>query len=300
MTEKAAGFTREREVRIWPPSRKLLTGNRTRRSFRSQTPKSRRFSKLDVARYLSAWAGLPYRVCLGGQKNFQHFMQRMKESPSPPPDTAWFKRLIADGNTLSRRRKENSQHEIPRLCGSDHGLSGSGIAHKTGGRIDFDRLWSRQTVSPEMDHLVEVWAPQIDACLRRSAGQRNPSEWFKKEDCWKDIQDHLPALTDPLPPELSYSAAGQDADPAATAGVLSVADYEKIERCMKVKSSTWMEVAERGSKAGLFHWKVAGICRTLAGYAAGGWDRKPSARQAKPALEALRAAEEAGIVKIEA
>jgi hypothetical protein len=73
-----------------------------------------------------------------------------------------------------------------------------------------------------------------------------------------------------------------------------------IERCMKIKSSTWMEVAELGSKAGLFHWKVAGICRTLAGYAAGGWDRKPSAKQAKPALEALRAAEEAGIVKVEA
>ena len=69
---------------------------------------------------------------------------------------------------------------------------------------------------------------------------------------------------------------------------------------MKIKSSTWMEVAELGLKAGLFHWKVAGICRTLAGSAAGGWDRKPSAKQAKPALEALRAAEEAKIVKIEA
>jgi hypothetical protein len=46
--------------------------------------------------------------------------------------------------------------------------------------------------------------------------------------------------------------------------------------------------------------KVAGICRTLAGYAAGGWDRKPSAKQAKPALDAFRAAEEAGIVKVEA
>jgi hypothetical protein len=55
-----------------------------------------------------------------------------------------------------------------------------------------------------MDRLVEVWAPQIDASLRRSAGQRNPSEWFKKEECWQDVQNHLPALADPLPPELGF------------------------------------------------------------------------------------------------
>lgn len=60
-----------------------------------------------------------------------------------------------------------------------------------------------------------------------------------------------------------------------------------------------MEVAELGLKANLIHWKVAGICRTLAGYAAGGWDRQPSAKQARPALEALRGAEVAGIVKVE-
>ncbi len=270
------------------------------KSFRVQTPKSRRFSKLDVSKYLSAWAGLPYRVCLGGQKNFQHFMQRMKDSSPPPPDTAWFKRLIATAILYRAVEKKIRSMKFPAYGAQITAYLVAGIAQKTGGRIDFDRLWSRQTVSPEMDHLVEVWAPQIDASLRRSAGQRNPSEWFKKEECWKEIQDNLPALADPLPSELSYSGTGQAVDPVATAKGLSVVDYEMIERCMKIKSSTWMEVAELGSKAGLFHWKVAGICRTLAGYAAGGWDRKPSAKQAKPALEALRATEEAGIVKVEA
>lgn len=51
--------------------------------FRQQTPKQRRLSKLDVARYLSAWESLPDKVCLGGQKNFQIFMQRLKDSPIP-------------------------------------------------------------------------------------------------------------------------------------------------------------------------------------------------------------------------
>ena len=63
-------------------------------------------------------------------------------------------------------------------------------------------------------------------------------------------------------------------------GVFAV-DYDRIARCMEVSAATWLEVAERGKRAGLFHWKVAEICRTLAQYAVGEWERKPSAKQAK-------------------
>jgi hypothetical protein len=65
---------------------------------------------------------------------------------------------------------------------------------------------------------------------------------------------------------------------------------------MSINAATWLEVAERGYKAGVVHWKVAAICRTLASYAAGGWDKKPSARQAKPALEAFQACQSAGVI----
>jgi hypothetical protein len=66
---------------------------------------------------------------------------------------------------------------------------------------------------------------------------------------------------------------------------------------MNVTAATWLEVAERGYKAGVVHWKVAAICRTLASYAAGGWEKKPSAKQAKPALEAFRACQSAGVIE---
>jgi hypothetical protein len=241
--------------------------------------------------------GLPYRVCLGGQKNFQHFMQRMKESNPPPPDTAWFKRLVAKAILYRAVEKKIRTMKFPAYGAQITAYVVSGLAQKTGGRVDFDRLWSRQSVSPELETLVEAWAPQIDSLLRQSAGQRNPSEWFKKEECWQDIVSRLPALSDPLPPELAYAeAADGDNVAAAPVRVHSVADYERIEQCMQVSAATWLQVAELGQKAGAVHWKVAGICRTLASYAAGGWDKKPSARQAKPALEALLACQRAGVV----
>jgi hypothetical protein len=265
-------------------------------AFRRQTPKQRRLTKLDVARYLSAWTGLPHRVCLGGQKNFQHFMQRMKDEKPPSPDTAWFKRLVAIGILYRSVERTVRTMKFPAYGAQIVAYLVAGLGHRTGGRIDFAQVWARQAVSPELEDLIRAWAPLIDRALRESAGQRNPSEWFKKEECWTELREHLPGLADPLPPELSYSESGLAADASVASPGVSAVDYDRIARCMAVSGTTWLEVAERGQRAGLVHWRVAGICRTLAGYAAGGWERKPSAKQAKPALEALQNVEQAGIL----
>ncbi|MDZ5698641.1 AIPR family protein [Chelativorans sp. M5D2P16] len=264
------------------------------RSFRLQTPKQRRINKLDVARYLSAWSGLPHRVCLGGQKNFQHFMQRLKDEPPPPSDTTWFKRIIAIAILYRAVERTVRAMKFPAYGAQIIAYLVAAISHRTGGRVDFDRIWAHQVITPELENLVKSWAPAIDAALRESAGQRNPSEWFKKEECWTLLRERLPALSDPLPAELSYVA--ENGNRSETAPAVSVEDYDRIARCMEINGATWLEIAELGQRAGIIHWKVAGICRTLASYAAGGWERKPSAKQAKPALDAYRNVERAGII----
>lgn len=264
--------------------------------FRLQTPKQRRLNKLDVARYLSAWSGLPHRVCLGGQKNFQHFMQRLKDEPPPPLDTMWFKRLVAVAILYRSVERTVRAMKFPAYGAQIVAYLVAGLSYRTGGRIDFTRIWAKQGVSSDIERLVKAWAPLIDQAMRESAGQRNPSEWYKKEDCWIGLRDRLPNLSDPLPPELSYSEAGELSAGAASPSSFSAEDYDRIARCMAVDGATWLAAAERGQRAGVIHWKVAGICRTLAGYAAGGWERKPSAKQAKPALEALRAVEAADLL----
>lgn len=268
-------------------------------SFRAQTPKQRRLSKLDVARYLTTWDGLPHRVCLGGQKNFQYFMQAMKENPPPAIDAEWFKRLIALTILYRAVEKKIRSMKFPAYRAQIAAYMVAGLGHRTGGRIDFKHIWSKQGVSPQLEHLVEQWAPVVDAAMRQSAGQLNPSERYKKEDCWKDIQQQLPPLSDPLPPELSYSTDSSD-ETIVPVGTRAAADYDRIERCMSMDAATWLEIAEKGQQAGIIHWRVAGICRTIAGYAAGGWQRKPSTKQAKPALDALRAAQDAGLVSLPA
>jgi hypothetical protein len=268
--------------------------------FRSQTPKTRRLSKLDVARYFNAWDCLPYRVCLGGQKNFQHFMQRVKDERPLPLDTAGFKRLVATAILYRAAEKKVRSMKFPAYGAQITAYIVSGISHRTGGRLDFLRIWSKQSISPELEQLIETWAPQMDAVMRQSAGQRNPSEWYKKEECWKELQTKLPAVTDPLPPELSYMQGGDEKGGGTSRlddiSPVSVADYERIAACMAIGSAAWMEAAERGQQTKTIHWKIAGICRTLASYAAGGWQKKPSVKQAKHALDAMRAVRNAGLL----
>jgi hypothetical protein len=177
-------------------------------TFRLQTPKQRRLSKLDVARYLSTWSCRPYQVCLGGQKNFQHFMQRVKDEAPPAQDTAWFKRLVAIALLYRSVERTVRTMKFPAYRAQIVSYLVAGLSYRTDGNIEFGRIWSSQGVTSQLEDLVRIWAPQIDSTLRVSAGKQNPSEWYKKENCWAALSPNLPEFSDPLPPELS------SADPA--------------------------------------------------------------------------------------
>lgn len=267
------------------------------KSFRQQTPKQRRISKLDVARYLNARAGLPDRICHGGQKNFQHFMQQLNNEPLPPPDQTWFKRLIAVAIFYRAAEKKIRSMKFPAYGAQITAYVVASIFYRVGGRLDFDRIWAQQSISPELEQLTGNWAARLNALLRESAGERNASEWFKKPECWEGVREELPVLADPLPPELAGGQAGAGPFTPGT-DAHSAANYDRIAQCMVVPSAFWLEAAEKGQRSNTIRSKLAGICRTLAGYAAGGWEKKPSVKQAKFALEALHAAERAGLVKV--
>lgn len=64
---------------------------------------------------------------------------------------------------------------------------------------------------------------------------------------------------------------------------------------MRIASSVWVATAEAGQRSGLLHFQLAGICMTLANYAAGGWSRRPSVKQAKHGLESVAKVRAAGL-----
>src|SRR5690606_25644379 len=68
-----------------------------KRRFKEINAPDRKLTKLDVAKVLSAWDQLPHIVCLGGQKCFVSFAQRLRENKPRNwrPDDAYFKDLVA-------------------------------------------------------------------------------------------------------------------------------------------------------------------------------------------------------------
>jgi hypothetical protein len=65
-------------------------------------------------------------------------------------------------------------------------------------------------------------------------------------------------------------------------------DLSLISEARSIDAQTWLEVAAWGQKSKAINYTLVGIARTMAELAVGGWERSPSAKQAKWALEGLK------------
>jgi AIPR protein len=93
------------------------------------------------------------------------------------------------------------------------------LSRRTDGKIDFERMWAQQAVSPELSLMLSFWVTEVDRALRDSSGNRMPSEWAKKVEC-RDAVLAIPLeLPTPPPPELARQTTshGPPAPPAAPA-----------------------------------------------------------------------------------
>ncbi|MGY4305165.1 hypothetical protein ACVIJ6_002408 [Bradyrhizobium sp. USDA 4369] len=180
-----------------------------KRRFAQETPKERRFSKTDMAKYLNAWAGHPHQVSFGNQKNFQFFMQGLKdEHPTGfEPDSGWYKAFIAKAILF---RTVQTIVKAKKFAAFQANITAYTIAYlswTTEGRLDLEMIWSRQAISPELHNILEDWVTKIDEALRKTAGNRMVSEWAKKPSCSEAVRELKLELPNKLPPEFLYQTA---------------------------------------------------------------------------------------------
>ena len=57
------------------------------------------------------------------------------------------------------------------------------LAAKLGGRLDLERVWTRQGGSPELMSQITIWAQEVNEIFLRTANGRLLSEWAKKPEC---------------------------------------------------------------------------------------------------------------------
>jgi hypothetical protein len=162
-----------------------------RARFQRQTPKELKFSKVDLARYLNAWGRRPHEVSLGGQKNFTHLMEdlRRRNGLAWEPDQQWYQDVIAVAIIWQTAERVVRWEGVPAFRANVVAYMVAMLSNRSSGRLDLRRIWNTQEVTPELEFTLRSWVLPIRDALVRGAEsrQRNPTEWFKREECWTEI-----------------------------------------------------------------------------------------------------------------
>ncbi|MER9029634.1 AIPR family protein [Mesorhizobium sp. M0674] len=267
-----------------------------RAKFLRETPKEGRFSKVDLARFLNAWGRRPHDISLGGQKNFTSLMEelRRRNGLAWEPDQQWYQDLVAIAIVWQVAERVVRWEGIPAFRANVVAYLVALLSSRSSSRLDLRRIWNAQAVSGELEAMLRGWAvPVRDALLAgASSRQRNPTEWFKKEDCWTEIDRMELVFPKAMPPELAGEADRMVQLMPGTDGTAVAGDLAAAQRVKRVDAQRWISIAEWGTRSGKLHWRQAGIATTLSGMAAQQWRRDPSPKQVSAAVGILNVVEE--------
>ena len=176
------------------------------------------------------------------------------------------------------------------------------LAEKTARRIDLDAIWKRQAISPALAATARAWCPVVFKELKSYAGLQTVhiDNVLKSQAAW----EHILSLELRIPREAERELRPSSPDPAVFKDALvppvpdnlSTTDHNNIARCMEMDAAQWLVAVTWAKKSGRFMEITVKVAGTLAGYAAQGWPKAPSLKQAKHGAEILEAARVAGIL----
>ncbi|MEE7505129.1 hypothetical protein MMR14E_18810 [Methylobacterium mesophilicum] len=295
--------------------------------FRREVPKDQKFGKTDLARFWMAWNRSPHLVSRGAQKNFDAFKKIISSADGGLPieavDESFYRGVVAMALLYRAASAAVTTAGIGGGVGSmAKAYTTSYLAHRLGDLIDLERVWQNQGVSDELQNLLKVWAPQVYERMTLNAGQHT-TEWFKKENCWLDVQglelerpaDTLPEYRQAAPgkstapdgqvdPEAGLSVGSPGPTPSPADGPaksqklsLNLEDDVAVTRALTgadwVKASMWVK-----DSPGFTGWDE-NFALSMAQFANRGWRKGyPTVSQASKAARIARSAIRAGVLEL--
>lgn len=262
------------------------------RAFRERTPPANRISKTDLARFLNSWSRLPHIVSGGVQKNFIAYMRRMRESRGAKwePDEGFYRDAVAQAILFLAAQRIVRRESFPAYRINIATYLVAYLSHRTGGKLRLDLIWQRQSLSNDLEALLRTWSHAVDRQIQSSAAGRNVTEWAKKEACWTALRQLDLPIDGDLPEEWGSDYRSRSADDP----VGSPDDHASSAACMRLSAEQWFAIHLWGTRTGhLAKWQ-SGIAHTLSSYAGNGWERAPTAKQARHGVRILEIAAEQG------
>ncbi len=160
------------------------------KKLKTDIPSSRRITKTDLAKFLTAWDRKPHLVSLGSQKNFERFMAGFADGEDQPvkplPDVATYKHMIAKA-IIFKTVQKLVRPMFPAFQANIAAYVVSVLSERIGDGLDLDKIWQQQALSARLQEQIQVWAREVNETLHASAGGRMISEWAKKAECWDAV-----------------------------------------------------------------------------------------------------------------
>ncbi|TQJ20579.1 AIPR protein [Micromonospora sp. A202] len=196
------------------------------RKFKSLHPTGQKFTKADAAKFMHSWAGFPYLVSRGAEKNFRELMVRMGES-APDVNISYAQRLLAKAILFKATDKIVAARDFGGYKINIASYSIARLAEATNRRVDLDRIWREQRLSPALAAaLDDLCAPVREVIVNPLRGGTNIGEWAKRPDCWEAVLAIPWTVPDDLAAELTdqplEDSAPTDPDESTTGDVALV------------------------------------------------------------------------------
>jgi hypothetical protein len=279
--ERARGSHLDDKMRAGTPAR--------REAWELENPLNQKFTKTDVAKYEHAWDQKPHVVGKGAEKNFIEWTLARQRAGTPLPEQADFHVLVAKAILFRAAEKIVSALELGGYRANVVAYALSWLARETGGRLDLQRIWQRQSISGDVSSALGAIGKAAFVYLTDTAGTRNVTEWAKKLECWerfRSVNIEIPSLAADLIKVGSAAPTFQrTASTGAPAGKSWGDLFEQIER---IKSETWTNLSYWGKETGkLAPWQTT-LCSNFHRKLERG--KKPTFPECKAALEMLEAA----------
>ncbi len=187
-----------------------------------QNPTTQKFTKADVAKFEHAWLGRPDLVCLGAEKNFVKFAERMEDDGEPFVDPTYFQHLVAKAIFVRTAEKVFSSLGLEGYRANSVAYAVAWLAERSGRRVNLERIWSEQHLPPGLVKALEIVCAAAHEHI--TEGDGNPGEVSKREACWAKFRETdfaVPAAWEREWAERSFVAPTTDEEVLA-------AEWEKV------------------------------------------------------------------------
>lgn len=286
--ERARGQYMDAKGRERTPARK--------RQFEAISPSRQKFTKTDLAKYENTWMQLPHIVSLGAQKNFNNFSIQLKERGKVKVDKDYFERLIAKAILFKRADKIIRDQDYGGYKANIVTYTLSWLSHHTSQRIDLDRIWQDQDISPALQRVIRDVSVIVQAAITNPPDNRNITEWCKRKECWDKIRETKHSLEKTLQAELIDVSKAVSKKPDRGINAANNDDLAKIREVEAVPADQWFQIAKWAKETNnLQPWQ-----RSLA-FSIGKLVNRSSnlsQKQAKHGLSILKESEELGFKAI--